>query len=102
MYNVHMSETKFSWDPAKAESNKKKHKIAFEEATTVFYDPKAILLDDPDHSENEDRFLIVGMTWSSKTLIVSHCYWGSKDEIRIISARRATRKEKTTYTRGLG
>ena len=101
MYNVFMNEVKFSWDQAKAESNKQKHKIAFEEATSVFYDPKAIRLDDPDHSEREQRFLIIGMSWSLKILIVSHCYRESEEEIRIINARKATKKEKNTYTRGL-
>jgi len=101
MYNVFMNEVSFSWDPVKAVNNEKKHKVAFEEAKTVFYDPRAILLDDPDHSEKEERFLIIGMSWHQKTLIVSHCYMESNEEIRIISARKAARKEKNTYTRGL-
>ena len=96
-----MRDVNFLWDPKKAKINRTKHKITFEEATTVFYDPRAILLDDPDHSENEDRFLIIGISWSLKTLVVSHCYKETQEDIRIISARKATRKEKNTYERGL-
>lgn len=96
-----MAEVKFTWDPRKAAINEQKHGVSFEEALTVFYDPKAILIDDPDHSGEEERFLIIGISWSEKTLIVSHCYRESAEEIRIISARKATKTEREIYNRGL-
>ena len=92
-----MEKLKFEWDPNKNEINKKKHRISFEEATTVFYDEYAILFDDPDHSEEEERFLIIGVTSQEKVCIVSHCYRGNDQKIRIISARKATQREKNVY-----
>ncbi len=89
---------RFEWDPNKNEINKKKHGISFEEAKTVFYDEYAILFDDPDHSEGEDRFLILGFTQREHLCIVSHCYRGEDETIRIISARKATKSETTYYT----
>lgn len=74
----------------------KKHGISFEEAQTVFEDEYAILFDDPDHSE-EDRFLIIGMTDRKGVCIVSHCYRGEDEKIRIISARKATKTEQNVY-----
>lgn len=74
----------------------KKHGISFEEAQTVFEDEYAILFDDPDHSE-EDRFLIIGMTDRKGVCIVSHCYRGEDEKIRIISARKATKTEQNIY-----
>ena len=88
----------FEWDPNKNEINKRKHGISFEEARTVFYDECAILFDDPDHSDEEDRFLILGISQTEKLCIVSHCYRGEDEVIRIISARKATRKETDFYT----
>ena len=79
--------------------NIKKHKISFEEAKEVFYDDKAILFDDPDHSDYEQRFLIIGRISNLNIYVVSHCYRESKDVIRLISARKATKKEKETYER---
>ena len=96
-----MAEIIFTWDEEKAKRNVKLHKVMFEDAKTVFYDDKAILIDDPDHSEDEERFLIIGTSWSLKTVIVSHCYRRSGEEIRIISARKATKKESKIYVRGL-
>lgn len=87
----------FEWDESKNRINKAKHGISFEEASTVFYDVNAILLDDPDHSESEDRFLILGISRRSHICIVSHCYRGKKEIIRIISARRATKRESDAY-----
>lgn len=79
----------------------KKHKISFEEASTVFYDDRAILFYDPEHSFEEERFLIIGATMSSKICIVSHCYRDNDEVIRIISARRATKSEQNVYEENL-
>ena len=87
----------FEWDPEKNEINKKKHGISFEEAQSVFYDEYAILFDDPDHSEEEDRFLILGFSKQENLCIVSHCYRGADEIIRIISARKATKTETKYY-----
>lgn len=90
----------FDWDPDKNEINKRKHGISFETAREVFFDEAAIIFDDPEHSIGEERFLIIGMTKSSKICIVSHCYRDNDNVIRIISAREATRREKTIYEEG--
>jgi uncharacterized DUF497 family protein len=87
----------FSWDSRKNEANKKKHGISFEEAKTVFYDETAIRYFDPDHSEDEDRFLMVGLSQSLRILIVYHCFREKDSVIRIISARKATKSEEDTY-----
>lgn len=87
----------FEWDETKNTINKKKHGISFEEARAVFEDECAILFDDPDHSEEEDRFLIIGMTDRNGVCIVSHCYRGADEKIRMISARRATKREQNVY-----
>lgn len=92
-----MSRLHFSWDPAKARTNLKKHGVSFEEAQTVFYDENADLISDPEHSKDEDRFVILGMSMRTRLLIVCHCYRGSNSEIRIISARKATKKEQGFY-----
>ena len=91
----------FEWDEEKNSINKKKHGITFETAKTVFYDDAAILFDDPEHSEDEDRFLIIGMSENTKVCIVSHCYRESDEVIRIISAREATKKEAERYVEGI-
>ena len=93
---------RFVWDPTKDEKNKKKHGISFEEAKTVFFDEYAILFDDPDHSEEEDRFLILGLSQRENLCIVSHCYRGADELIRIISARKATKTETAFYTSNRG
>lgn len=87
----------FEWDEAKNKINQAKHGISFEEAQSVFEDAYAILFDDPDHSEEEERFLIIGMSSAKGICIVSHCYRGADERIRIISARAATQKEKSVY-----
>lgn len=92
-----MNTLRFEWDENKNSINKRKHKLSFEEAKTVFYDDNAILFDDPDHSIYEERFLILGFTNTSRICIVSHCYRDSDGLIRIISARQATKKEKRYY-----
>ncbi len=91
----------FDWDENKNEINRRKHGIDFEEASTVFFDDQAILFDDPEHSEYEDRFLLLGMSESANVCIVCHCYRESDTVIRIISARKATRKEEERYVRGI-
>jgi len=91
---------KFEWDENKNITNITKHGISFEEASTVFYDEDAILFDDPDHSYDEDRFLVIGITSSIKLCTVSHCYRDNDETIRIISARKASKKEIEFYKRG--
>jgi len=95
-----MDEIKFSWDARKAKRNIKRHKVSFEEAATIFYDEKAIEFFDPDHSKNEDRFLMLGLSWRLRILVVCYCLGKQGLEIRIISARKATRKEKRVYIEG--
>lgn len=96
-YNIIMEGLKFEWDENKNSINKKKHKISFEEAKTVFYDSEAIVIDDPDHSEDEERFLILGISQKVNLLVVCHCYRESDTTIRIISARKATATETKQY-----
>ena len=91
----------FDWDDNKNRINLEKHGITFEEASTVFFDNRAILFDDPEHSIDEDRFLLLGMSETAKVCIVCHCYRESDTVIRIISARQATRKEEERYVRGI-
>jgi len=92
-----MSTLKFEWDERKASANVKKHGITFEEARSVFVDDRAKLIDDPDHSEDEDRFVLLGLSSSLRVLLVCHCYRSEGNIIRIISARRATSRESKTY-----
>jgi len=87
----------FEWDPNKNEINKQKHKISFEEAQTVFYDPEAIMIKDPEHSDEEDRFIILGFSNNANLLVVCHCYRASDAVIRLISARKATKTEAQYY-----
>ena len=81
----------------KKEINKKKHKISFEEAKTVFYDEEALLIDDPEHSWEKERFIILGLSKKANLLVVCHCYRASETVIRIISARKATKSESKQY-----
>ena len=92
-----MNRIKFEWDEHKNKINKEKHKISFEEAETVFYDEGAIVIDDPDHSLEEDRFIILGLSTKANLLVVCHCYRASDTVIRIISARKATSAETSQY-----
>lgn len=94
-----MSELRFEWDPDKAAENTRKHGVSFEEAETIFSDEFASLIDDPDHSGEEDRFLLLGLSVRLRALVVAHCYRKADDVIRIISARKATRKERDLYNR---
>ncbi|SCW48733.1 hypothetical protein SAMN02910456_01369 [Ruminococcaceae bacterium YRB3002] len=91
----------FEWDENKNRINQNKHGVSFEEASTVFFDDRAILFDDPEHSIDERRFLIIGMSAVPNLLIVSHCYREDDSRIRIISARKATRKEESVYAGGI-
>jgi uncharacterized DUF497 family protein len=92
-----MKSIKFEWETTKADSNIKKHGVSFEEARTVFYDEHARLINDPDHSQNEDRFILLGISSSLRVLIVCHCYRSEGNVIRIISARKATNSETRAY-----
>ncbi|MGA8223836.1 MAG: BrnT family toxin [Candidatus Acidiferrales bacterium] len=85
----------FEWDPAKAAQNRRKHRISFEEAASVFGDPLAMTYPDPDHSISEQRFITVGLSTGNKELIVAHTDRG--DNIRILSARKATKRERKYY-----
>ena len=85
------------WDETKNQENIRKHKVSFEEAQTVFYDPMGKLIDDPDHSLEEDRFVILGLSRKLRLLIVCHCYKENEELIRIISARKATKTETKQY-----
>lgn len=92
-----MSEIEFEWDPTKAEANLKKHGVSFEEALTAFFDDDALVIDDPDHSLDEERFVLLGLSSKVRVVTVVHCFRGEDDIIRIISARRATPGEQTSY-----
>ena len=92
-----MNELRFDWDKEKADLNKRKHGVSFEEAFTVFYDDDALEFHDPDHSENEDRFIMVGLSFKVRILVVCHCLRESGSVIRIISARKATKMETKIY-----
>ena len=90
-----MNSVNFEWDPAKARQNHRKHRVSFQEAATVFGDPLAATYSDPDHSMSEQRFLTVGMSGVGRVLIVAHADRG--ESIRIISARKTTRREREHY-----
>ena len=90
----------FEWDPAKARSNLRKHGVSFEEARSVFYDEYATQFEDEENSEGEERFLMLGLSNELRVLIVCHCERESGEVIRIISARKATKKEREYYRGG--
>jgi len=92
-----MSTLQFEWDPEKAAANLQKHRVSFEDAQSVFSDERALLIDDPDHSEEEDRFILLGLSSSLRLLVVAHCYRSAGHVIRIISARKATTEEQRHY-----
>ena len=96
-----MDEIEFSWDARKARQNLQKHKVSFEEASTVFYDENAIEFFDPEHSMDEERFLMLGLSGRLRTMVVSYCLRKKGTEIRIISARRATKNEERVYIEGI-
>mgnify|MGYP001276266921 CR=1 FL=1 len=95
-----MKSIRFSWDEQKNRANQKKHRISFDEAQTVFFDENAIEYFDPDHSVDEDRFLMLGISFRLRVLVVSYCLRQRGSEIRIISARKTTRKEQKVYFGG--
>jgi uncharacterized DUF497 family protein len=88
----------FLWDDKKNKANQKKHRVSFEEAQSVFFDEDAIEYFDPAHSESEDRFIMLGLSAHLRVLVVCHCYRENDSKIRIISARRATKNERESYT----
>ena len=92
-----MPALRFEWDNRKAAANLRKHGVSFEEARSVFFDEQARLIDDPDHSEEEDRFVLLGLSGALRLLLICHCYRSEGEVIRIISARRATRMEAKFY-----
>ncbi len=94
-----MSELHFEWEKSKAAANIKKHGVSFEEAKSVFADERARLIVDPDHSEDEDRFILLGYSSTLRLLVVCHCYRSDESIIRIISARKANRHEAASYKR---
>ena len=92
-----MKNLRFEWDIRKATANEKKHGISFDEARSVFLDENARLIDDPDHSDDEDRFVLLGLSGALRLLLVCHCYRSDGNVIRIISARRANAHESKSY-----
>ena len=92
-----MTELRFEWHDTKASANAKKHGITFDEACSDFADENGKYMADPDHSEQEDRFILLGLSSTMKLLVVCHCYRGADHVIRIISARKATRTETLQY-----
>ena len=85
------------WDENKNQENIMKHHVSFEEAETVFFDPNGKLMNDPDHSDNEERFIILGLSKMLRLLVVCHCYRENDEIIRIITARKATKREAKYY-----
>ena len=94
-----MKNLRFEWDENKNRANQRKHNVSFDEAKTVFYDENSRLIPDPDHSENEERFIIMGLSRNLRMLVVVHCYKENDEVIRIISARKATRNEQKYHYR---
>ena len=92
-----MSTLRFEWDERKAAVNAKKHGVSFDEAKSVFVDEHAKLIDDPDHSEDEERFVLLGLSSALRLLLVCHCYRSEGNVIRIISARKANAQESRSY-----
>ncbi len=88
----------FEWNPRKADSNNKRHGVSFDEASAVFGDVLSITYPDPEHSDQEERYIIIGLSKKNRVLVISHVYRG--ESIRIISARQATKREQTFYERG--
>jgi len=94
-----MNDLRFIWDENKNKANQKKHGISFDEAKTVFFDENAVEFQDPDHSKEEDRFILLGFSFKLRMLVVCYCYRENDAVIRIISARKATNKERLNYKR---
>jgi hypothetical protein len=92
-----MREMHFEWDEAKSRENRRRHGVSFEEAQTVFLDENAIRFFDPDHSADEDRFLMLGISFRLRVLVVCHCFRANDAVVRIISARKANKEEEAEY-----
>jgi uncharacterized DUF497 family protein len=92
-----VSDLRFEWDARKAVANERRHGVSFEEAKSVFYDEHAMLIDDPDHSADEPRFILLGFSARLRILVVVHAYRANDEVIRLISARKATRSERSRY-----
>ena len=92
-----MKNISFEWDVKKAATNLKKHGVSFDEAKSVFYDDLGRVISDPDHSEEEQRFILMGLSRAARLLVVCHCYRAYDKVIRIISARKATNYESNLY-----
>jgi uncharacterized DUF497 family protein len=92
-----VSTLRFEWDERKAGANARKHGVTFDEARTVFFDERARLIDDPDHSDDEERYILLGLSSSLRMLLVCHCYRSAGNIIRVISARKATARESKAY-----
>lgn len=95
-----MDGLRFEWDARKDAANRRKHGVSFDEAKTVFFDEDAVEYPDPDHSEDEDRFLMIGRSFRLRVLLVCHCYRANEATIRIVSARKATRNEREIHLQG--
>lgn len=94
-----MSALRFEWDERKAAANQHRRGDSFEDARTVFFDERGRLIDDPDHSKDEERFILLGLSSTLRLLLVCHCYRSDDDVIRIISACKATPREAKSYLR---
>jgi len=94
-----MKDLYFDWSEAKDKANVQKHGVSFKEAKSVFFDEYALLIADPDHSENEDRFVLLGLSAKLRLLLVCHCFEVDDGLIRVISCRKANRKEVSLYQR---
>ena len=92
-----MKEMEFIWDARKNKANTKKHGVSFEEAQTAFYDEQSVVFFDPDHSDDEDRFILLGISFKLHVLVVCHCFRESETIVRIISARKADKAEESNY-----
>lgn len=92
-----MTAIRFVWEERKNAINKRKHGVSFEEGQTVFSDDNALFMHDPDHSEDEDRFLLLGLSAIARLLVVCHCYREENDTVRIISVWKATKSETAQY-----
>ena len=100
-YTVTTRDLSFEWDVNKASLNESKHGVSFMEAHSAFFDVDAKLIADPDHSSNEDRFVLLGISFETRIILVCHCYRGDGEVVRIISARIATRGESQNYMAGV-
>ena len=94
-----MADLRFEWDPEKNKQNQRKHGVTFEEAESAFSDDHGFFMSDPDHSEDEDRFILLGLSSTLRSLVVCHCYREGEDVIRIISARKSNPSERHQYNR---